>query len=38
MNEMAPLFGAALCEEFVIPHITALANDPMFRVRKVLNF
>jgi hypothetical protein len=38
MNDLAPLFGASLCEEFVIPNITVLASDPMFRVRKVQKF
>jgi serine/threonine-protein phosphatase 4 regulatory subunit 1 len=36
MNEMASQLGASLCEEFVIPNITALASDPMFRVRKAV--
>jgi hypothetical protein len=35
MNNLAPLLGPSLCEEFVIPTLSTLAVDPMFRVRKV---
>jgi len=36
LNDLAPIMQAQLCLTFAIPHIKALAQDPMFRVRKAV--
>jgi serine/threonine-protein phosphatase 4 regulatory subunit 1 len=34
LNEVASNLGPELCEQFVVPELTYLADDPVFRVRK----
>jgi len=36
LNDLAPIMKAPLCLSFAIPHLKALAADPMFRVRKAV--
>ncbi|RYG43234.1 hypothetical protein EON68_00730 [archaeon] len=35
LNELAETLGPDLCRDFVTPELICLAEDPMFRVRKV---
>ena len=34
LNLLAGILGTDLCQQFVIPEIVSLAEDPVFRVRK----
>jgi serine/threonine-protein phosphatase 4 regulatory subunit 1 len=34
LNELAPVLGQELCNQFVTPEIISLSEDPVFRVRK----
>ena len=34
LNDLAPCFGSELCEQFVIPEVVSLGEDPAFRVRR----
>ena len=34
LGSLAPVLGAELCQQYVLPEIVCLADDPAFRVRK----
>lgn len=34
LGSLAPILGSELCQQYVLPEVVALADDPAFRVRK----
>lgn len=38
LNSLAVTLGPDLCQQFVIPEVVNLAEDPVFRVRKTMAF